>query len=146
MTMVLKTHAGAILGGVLLALAAAAPAFAGTIIKAQCPCGYHLEFMAGGGMSNFKTLCAAPAYCEACKKLEILNYLDDDPKCAACAGKPVFYNDPSLQEKLPPGTKTGTVFSWNTDKKGSFVLPDVKYLCPQCGKMTLRFVQNGFWD
>jgi len=147
--MVLKINSGAIVGGIMLALAAAGPVLAGTILKAQCPCGYHLEFMAGGGMSNFKTLCAAPAYCAACKKLEILNYLDDDPKCAACAacaGKPVFYNDPSLQEKPAPGAKPGTVFSWNTDKKGTFTLPDVNYLCPQCGKMTLRFVQNGFWD
>lgn len=133
--------------GVLLAAAVAAPVFAGTILKASCPCGFHVDnIMAGGGMANFKTLCAAPAYCAACKKLEILNYLDDDPKCAACAGKPVFYNDPSLQEKLPPGAKPGTIFSWNTDKKGTFSLPDVNYLCPQCGKMTLRFVQSGFWD
>jgi hypothetical protein len=146
MIMALKIHSGTIVWGILLALAAAAPVFAGTILKAQCPCGYHLEFMAGGGMANFQTLCAAPAFCAACKKLEILNYLDADPKCTACAGKPIFYNDPSLQEKLPPGTKPATVFSWNTDKKGTFVLPDVKYLCPQCGKTTLRFVQNGFWD
>jgi len=131
--------------GVLLAVAA--PVFAGTILKASCPCGFHADnIMAGGGMANFKALCAAPAYCAACKKLEILNYLDDDPKCAACAGKPVFYNDPSLQEKLPPGAKPGIIFSWNTDKKGTFSLPNVNYLCPQCGKMTLRFVQSGFWD
>ncbi|MGD0784080.1 MAG: hypothetical protein ABSA30_14625, partial [Candidatus Aminicenantales bacterium] len=56
------------------------------------------------------------------------------------------YNDPSLQETLPPGAKPKIVFSWNTDKKGTFSLPDVNYSCPQCGKMTLRFTQNGFWD
>jgi hypothetical protein len=146
MIMALKIRLGTLGLGVLLAAASAAPVFAGTILKASCPCGYHLDIMAGGGMANFKTLCAAPAYCAACKKLEILNYLDDDPKCAACAGKPVFYNDLSLQEKLPPGSTPKIVFSWNTDKKGTFSLPDVGYLCPQCGKMTLRFAQSGFWD
>ena len=144
--MTLNIRLGTVGLGILLAAAAAAPVFAGTILKANCPCGYHLEFMAGGGMANFKTLCAVPAYCAACKKLEILNYLDDDPKCAACAGKPVFYNHPSLQEKLPPEAKPKIVFSWNTDKKGTFTLPDVNYLCPQCGKMTLHFVHKGFWD
>ncbi len=141
-----KIRLGTLGLGLLLAAAATAPVFAGTILKASCPCGYHFEFMAGGGMANFKTLCAAPAFCAACKKLEILNYLDDDPKCQACAGKPVFYNDPSLQESPPPAAKPKIVFSWNMDKKGTFSLPDVNYLCPQCGKMTLRFTQNGFWD
>ncbi|MGD0783653.1 MAG: hypothetical protein ABSA30_12415, partial [Candidatus Aminicenantales bacterium] len=85
-----KIRLGTLGLGVLLAAAAAAPVFAGTLLKARCPCGYHFEFMAGGGRANFKTLCAAPAYCPACKKLEILNYLDDGPQCQACAGTPVF--------------------------------------------------------
>jgi hypothetical protein len=144
--MVMKIHAGAIGLAILLALALAAPVFAGSILKASCPCGYKTELMVGGGMANFRTFCAAPAYCAGSKKLELLNYLDDDPKCASGTGKPVFYNDPSLQEKPPAGTTPGIVFSWNLDKKGTFLLPDVGYLCPQCGKKTMRFAQVGFWD
>lgn len=130
-------------GIILLAL----PAAAGTILKASCPCGFKMEgIFAGGGMSNFKTFCAAPAYCEGCKKMEVLNWLDDAPVCHACAGKVIFYNDPALQEKTPAGSKPNLVFSWNTDKKGAFNLPDVNYRCPQCGKMTLRFEMTGNWD
>jgi hypothetical protein len=122
-------------------------AVAGTILKASCPCGFHQEdIMAGGGMANFKTFCAAPAYCAACKTMEILNWLEASPRCITCQAKPVFYNDPSLQEKLDAGAKPRTVFSWNTSKKGSFVLPDVNYLCPRCGKVTLRFTVTGMWD
>jgi hypothetical protein len=145
--MVLKIRSAAIIWGILSALAAAAPVFAGTILKAGCPCGFHVDnIMAGGGMGNFETFCAVPAYCAACKKLEILNYLDDDVKCQGCAGKVVFYNDPSLQEKLPPGPSPKMVFTWNVGKKGTFKLPDVGYLCPKCGKFTLRFEMTGFWD
>jgi len=125
----------------------AAEAAAGTILKASCPCGFHMDsIMAGGGKANFRTFCAAPAYCAADKTMKILNYLEDAPSCGPDGGKPVFYNDPSLQERLPAGAQPKIVFSWNTDKKGVFVLPDVNYLCPRCGKMTLRFESVGFWD
>jgi hypothetical protein len=140
----LRTAAGWTILGILFL---AGPLAAGTILKASCPCGYHLDnILAGGGKSNFKIVCSAPAYCAASKTLEILNWLDDAPKCAAAQAKPVFYNDFSLQEKIPAGANPPVVFSWNTDKKGTFLLPDINYLCPLCGKMTLRFAQTGFWD
>jgi len=122
-------------------------ASAGTILKASCPCGYHIDnIYAGGGFANFRTVCAAPACCAACKIMEVLNWLEDAPKCKTCGEKPVFYNDPSLQEKPRPGSKPRIVFSWNTDKKGTFELPDINYRCPRCGKLTLRFTMTGMWD
>ncbi len=82
--------------------------------------------------------------------MEILNWLENDPQCKACSGKVVFYNDPSLQEEMPNSSKdskdTKKVFSWNAYPMGVFVLPDTNYLCPQCGNMTLRFKQVGYWD
>ena len=122
-------------------------ASAGTILKASCPCGYRLNnIYAGGGFANFRTVCAVPAHCATCKTMEIVNWLDDAPKCGTCRERPVFYNDPSLQEKLPAGSKPKIVFSWNTDKKGEFVLPDINYRCPRCGRLTLRFTMTGMWD
>jgi hypothetical protein len=122
-------------------------AMAGTILRASCPCGYHQDnITAGGGMANFKSYCGVPAYCSACKTMEILNWLEDSPRCITCQAKPVFYNDPSLQEKLSAGAKPRDVFSWHTDKKGTLILPDVKYLCPRCGKLMLRFTITGMWD
>ena len=98
-------------------------------------------------MASFKTLCAAPAYCAGNRALVVLNYLEADPKCGPDPKvRPVFYNDPALQEKSPAGREPMSVFSWNTETKGTFELPDVGYLCPRCGKKTLRFSVAGYWD
>jgi hypothetical protein len=119
---------------------------AGTILRASCPCGYHQDnIMAGGGMASFTTYCGVPAYCSVCKTMEILNWLEESPRCRTCQAKPVFYNDPSLQEKPSAGAKPRDVFSWNTDKKGTFKLSDINYLCPQCRKLQLRFTVTGMW-
>ena len=127
------------------------PALAGSILKASCPCGFKMEsILAGGGFKNYKTTCNVPAYCAACKKMEILNWLGKDPQCKGCGGKIVFYNDPSLQKDKPDASRdmkdTKKVFSWNAYAKGIFILPDTSYLCPQCGDMTLRFKEVGYWD
>jgi ribosomal protein L37AE/L43A len=139
----------ALLLGILAFALSSMPSFAGSILKASCPCGFHSgNIYAGGGMGNFQTVCNAPAYCPACKALRVVNYLDAACTCAECGGKVVFYNDLSLQEK-PPAAQGGlkkTIFSWNTDKKGVFVLPDTHYLCPACGKLTLTFEHIGLWD
>ncbi len=113
-------------------------ALAGNILKASCPCGFKMErIFAGGGMRNFKTTSNVPAYCVACKKMEILKWVEKDPQCKACSGKVVFYNDPSLQKDKPDSSKdlkeNKPVFSWNASPKGVFILPDTSYLCPQCG-------------
>lgn len=127
------------------------PVLAGSILKVSCPCGFKMErIFAGGGKQNFKTICKVPAYCGACDKMEILNWLEKDPQCIACGGKVVFYNDPSLQKDKLDSNKDSKdikkVFFWNASPKGVFILPDTTYLCPQCGNMTLRFIGVGRWD
>jgi len=78
---------------------------------------------------QFQGVCAAPAYCAACKKLEILNYLDDDPKCAACAGKPVFYND-RAPGKASSGSQARDYFFLEHGQKGDVQPSNVNYSAP----------------
>ncbi len=118
----------------------------GTIIKAICKCGFESEnIFAGGGFVSFRTTCIAPAVCVHCAKFLVLNYIEKDPECPECGKKVTFYDDPSVQkQRKDPGGKD--IFSWNTNSKGVFRLPDTSYLCPKCGKMGLKFTLVGLWD
>lgn len=123
----------------------------GTILEARCECGLGVSILAGGGMSNFETVCYAPALCPSCRKIVAANYLDSDRRCPQCGGDITFYNHSSLREPgepTSPGEDEGNaVFSWYLDDgRGAFLLPDARYICPQCGKVALRFAHAGFWD
>ncbi len=115
----------------------------GTIIEATCECGYSSgEIWQGAGMLTFTTQDMEPAFCEKCRKVIVLNYMEDDPRCPSeCEGEPRFYNDPSLQ-KIPDDRQTErSTIQWR-----NFFLPDVNYLCPRCREMKMRFRGVGDWD
>lgn len=135
-----------ILAGLLMTLAAVAPAQAGSLIKAACPCGFHTEAMfIFGGRANFKTYCAFPVYCPDCSILAVADLYAKEVICPGCPGSAaVPYDHPSLVGR--PGDKV--VASWNTMARlgRALKLTDGEYLCPACQKFTLRFKHVGFWD
>ncbi|MFW6116747.1 MAG: hypothetical protein ACOC6F_03375 [bacterium] len=99
-------------------------------------------------MRNFETYCDAPALCDECGRLHVLNYLNSTNRCPECGKPVVFYDDPSLFS-LPAGQsgEITTVFSWTVAGEAEpFVLLDVGYLCPKCREMRMRFVRADFWD
>src|SRR5258708_36278165 len=113
----------------------------GAGLRAACPCGFKAGgLMVGGGMLNFRTSCGAPALCDACGALAVLNYLEHDPRCPECGGSVRFYSNPALQALVDPaGVEPPDIFSWNVDgKRGRLVLPDIAYLCPSCRQNTMR--------
>ena len=136
----------------------------GAMIEGRCPCGFESgTIFAGGGFKNFKEVCAAPALCVKCMQFVVKNYYDKDSKCQECGGKVTFYNDPKLQarrnemehlgqSKLPPERGMAQelvrdVFDWGgREDESRFRLPNVQYLCPKCGEMTMRFQHVGNWD
>lgn len=108
----------------------------GYLLDAYCDCGFKQRITLGGGMSNFKVFCGAPAYCKFCKEMVNLNYLDKKHICPKCNQKIVFYNDVSLQRASKD--KKSELIEWNTDN-GPFILPEVLYFCPKCQDFQLRF-------
>ncbi len=119
----------------------------GSSLNAKCPCGFSAEeFAVGGGMMNFQTYCGAPALCETCADMLVVNYLDDQPACPKCKGAITFYNAPRLRRKKRQVSKrTPLVFSWTLGR--TFKLPDTEYRCPRCGEVRMRFFDAGIcWD
>lgn len=129
-----------------LLLGAGGQALAGTIVRAACPCGYDSGSMfLFGGRANFKTYCAFPVYCQECPGLEVVNLYAGEPACPGCReARALPYDDPSLVG-VPGGN---VIASWNTVKRlgRALNLTDGAYLCPKCGKFSLRFAPVGLWD
>lgn len=126
-------------------LAAAAPARAGDIVSASCPCGFQRQGMPiFGGFATYKTSCLFPALCRATRTMVLGNLMDPAAGAKDCpAPEMVFYNDPSLAPEHPGRV----VSSWNMpDAKGQALLYEGGYVCPACGRRTLRFRHVGFWD
>jgi len=118
--------------------------FMGSTVKATCRCGFRTEdLLVGGGMLNFTTFCACPAYCKSCGALTSTNILEVPHTCDRCGSEVVSYNSPELQ-----ATRRGErVVSWNPGQGEPLVLTDGDHFCPACGLYQMKFEAGGFcWD
>ncbi len=117
----------------------------GTIIRAECRCGFAKEMFLGGGMQNFTKYCAFPMYCGRCKILFEANLFQKRILCPYCREtKDVMpYDDERLCRR-----KGKEVFRWATEHEvgRNLALTDGEYLCPWCGQLTLSFTMAGCWD
>jgi Zn finger protein HypA/HybF involved in hydrogenase expression len=128
----------------------------GSLLMAQCNCGFESGMVsAGGGMMNFNEVLNAPALCRKCQIVLVKNYLEHDPRCPHCGGKIHFYNDPALFKGGLPKDTSDCLFYWRLpdgfdsiypEIDNFFCLPNTDYICPQCGKMHMKFINIGFWD
>jgi len=128
---------------ILLAVPTAAQS--GAIVSAACPCGYHrVRMNLFGGLTNFRTTCRFPALCRSTRTIVLGNLLAPAAGASDCpAPDMVFYTDPSLAPEKPGPA----VVSWNLpDGRGVAALFEGGYVCPVCGKRTLIFRHDGFWE
>jgi len=116
----------------------------GSIVVANCGCGYEKEMHLGGGMMNFETYCGFPVYCPACEQLFVANLFEEPIRCPECSSNRVLPYD---AEELCV-TKGSVVFDWFVEVRNdrALELTNGEYLCPDCGQFTLSFHMRGFWD
>ena len=133
-----------VLGALAVLIWLAAPVAAGDMVDASCPCGYHQEHIPlFGGRASFKKLCMFPALCMTNKQLTLVNVLDPGADPRGCKAKDaVRYDSPSLA----PAKPGAAVASWRLPDGRVFQLYEGGYVCPRCGRPTLRFKHSGNWD
>ncbi len=116
----------------------------GSIVEAQCPCGFTSEaFFLGSGMDGASTRCAMPALCPRCRRIGAHNIGSKRPRCGVCRGPVRGYAIEGNPARDPDAA--APVFDWNADGR-TFVLPDAGYRCPECDQLTMRFFACGCWD
>ena len=119
----------------------------GSIIEAQCSCGYESDpLRVGGGMADMGQRCMAPALSNRTGTLVLRNFWGKRSREDKTAGA-TFYTHHSLHG--PDDTETARpVFEWLGDEeKPDFVLVDISYKCPICERMKMRFIDAGvMWD
>lgn len=116
----------------------------GSIVKAQCGCGFEKEIYLGGGMRTFATYCNFPFFCQACATMFEGNLLKNTVTCPKCnATNNVPYDSDRICLR-----KGQSVFEWNStgDTERKLELTDGDYLCPSCGRPNMTFYDVGCWD
>ena len=110
----------------------------GSLVEANCKCGYRDGFMIGGGMLNFMEECYFPSFCRKCNKIVDVNMLDNPVKCPDCRDNSVTPYD---QKPIVGKQGKNKVANWNVigEIGRSLVLTDGSYFCPACEKYTLSF-------
>ena len=106
----------------------------GSLLKAICSeCDFEKEFMLGGGMLDFTTMCNVPAFNKKTKKFVVKNYFEKDE----LKGEIVFYNDPTMFKRKD--------FD-RTHQWGEVLLNAKNNFCPKCRSFTLDFECFGNFD
>ena len=118
----------------------------GSVLIAQCVCGYRTDELDVGSGMIYSNKELFPAICSHCKNVIVANYLDKTPKCPACKKKVIFYNDNKAISDDKVNDETDDIFSWSMLDGRELRLPDIHYLCPKCGKYTIKFQHVGCWD
>ncbi len=114
----------------------------GSIIYAECECGYKKDRMLiGGGMANFNRRCNFPYYCDNCNTIIVHNAFIEPAYCT-CGNLLVRYDNEDLSTKNP---ETKICFNWSANNQ-KLILTHNKYLCPECKKYGLEWSLNGCWD
>lgn len=105
----------------------------GTIIKAECHCGFKTnELYLGAGMQNFMDISNIPALKKNASNIKMLNYKEKKKY-----PDHLFYNDPELT-----GLSNSSVsIEWD----GIAIFEQYNF-CPQCKKYSLSFIPIGLFD
>jgi hypothetical protein len=123
----------------------------GQILTASCVCGFARQILIGRGLEDTGRY-PLPALCEACHELVIADF--NNPVCPACGQRPVFYGE--MDHKyvgFEPYTGKKAVLKKTAYRRtghSDLILAEPNaaniYWCPKCGKKTLKFNYDGFWN
>jgi hypothetical protein len=128
----------------LAALVVAGNARAGDIVDASCPCGFHKgHLFIFGGRADFQKVCLFPARGGATRDNAPVNVMDMAAGAHGCASNDLTrYDDPSLAPARPGPAVT----YWRLPDGRVMTIYEGGYVCPRCGRPTLRFTRAGNWD
>lgn len=105
----------------------------GTIIKAECNCGYKTKnLFYGAGMEDFMNVANVPALKNGSSEIEMINIKKKNqyPEYS-------FYTDKLLASK-PNNSRSIDHFDLKLHQQNN--------LCPKCKNYTLNFVEVGMFD
>ncbi len=75
-----------------------------------------------------------PTICPECKNFTLMNKKSKPSRCLKCGARGIFYDDPEFDTKYYGLGKVPDDLENDT------------YICPKCGKHTLKFERTGSWS
>ncbi|MDG1816380.1 MAG: hypothetical protein P8H22_09800 [Glaciecola sp.] len=118
----------------------------GSIVKANCQCGFEQKIHIGGGIGDFKKNCAFPCFCHHCTKLVVANMMANNKDCPICENDSLVSY---MHNTIASIDGDRNVISWRLQKDGvdeMLMLDNGHYICPQCKGVSLTFSLVGMFD
>lgn len=111
----------------------------GTIVKAECKCGFEQKIPIGAGMRNYGENCAFPCFCNHCARLVVTDMMANHKNCPICENDSLVSY---MHSTIASVDGDRNVASCRLSKDGAdemLMLDNGHYICPQCKSVSLTF-------
>ena len=118
----------------------------GSIVKADCQCGFEQKIPIGAGMRNYGKNCSFPCFCHHCTRLVVTDMMANHKNCPICENDSVVSY---MHSTIASVDGDRNVVSWRLSKDGvdeELILDNGHYICPQCKGVSLTFSHVGMFD
>lgn len=123
----------------------------GAIVKGLCSCGYESrELDIGGGMMPGSGD-RVPVCCPDCSSMWAADASRASHPCRRCRGETYRLHEAGNFAPADCLTRFRVSYPWDLDcteldDEETGPVPDVRYRCPDCGKIEMDLAEYGCWD
>ena len=112
----------------------------GIVFTAECDCGFRKEGLyTGYGYCSCGNVDLQPAACLNCGVVSLMDALKGPADCPRCGAEMVFYHEPSMHMEMEG-------IGDREFRYAEYLPEEVRYRCPECMEMDLKFRVDGFWE
>ena len=89
-----------------------------------------------------------PVACPVCHVLWVEDWKSGKRTCRKCNATLYYLHEDGSFAPADVLTRLKVSVPWDLDDTGEDIeeMPDVRYRCPNCGKMEMQLVEAGCWD
>ena len=123
-------------------------AVVGQILQAECPCGFKSrDLYVGCGMIG--GVCGVPVACPQCHIVWVEDSKSGKRTCRKCKAALYYLHEDGSFTPADVLARFKVRFPWcldETREEDIEYTPEVRYRCPNCGKLEMALVGAGCWD
>lgn len=120
----------------------------GELYKAECSCGFKSrDLWVGCGMMDTDA-CGLPVACPQCHDIWVEDWKSGKRTCRKCKVALYYLHEDGSFAPADVLARFKVRVPWGLDDTEEDIeeIPDVRYRCPQCGKLEMTLVFEGCWD
>ena len=121
----------------------------GQILRGECPCGFKSRDLWVGCRMMDTDACGMPVACPQCHIVWVEDWKSGKRTCRKCKTALYYLHEDGNFAPVDVLARFKVRVPWGldeTEEEDIEEIPDVRYRCPQCGKLEMDLVRAGCWD